>query len=68
MAAVSVAANTPFPHLRLKGLKEDAVYRIEETGQCLSGAALMYGGYSFDILAGDYPCVQLHLVLETMAG
>ena len=63
VAAVNVAANTPFPHLRLKGLREEAVYRIEETGQCMTGAALMYGGYSFDILAGDYPCVQLHLVM-----
>ena len=61
LAAESVAPNTPFPHVRMKGLKENPVYTIRETGQQISGAALMYGGYSFDILAGDYPCVQLHL-------
>ena len=63
LCAVNVGANTPFPYLKLKGLREDAVYQIEETGQCISGAALMYGGYCFELLSGNYPCVQLHLVM-----
>ena len=61
LVSVNVAAKTPFPHIKLKGLREDAVYMIEETGLCTTGAALMYGGYSFDIPEGDYPCAQLHL-------
>ena len=63
IVSAGVAANTPFPYIRLKGLREDAVYLIENTGVSATGAALMYGGYCFDILSGDYPCTQLHLVM-----
>ena len=56
-----IKSKTPFPHIKLKGLREDAVYMIDRTGLCASGAALMYGGCSFDIPEGDYPCTQLHL-------
>ena len=55
-------ANAPLIHLRLKGLDSEAVYEIAEDGSCLSGAALMYGGYTLPLLAGDYPALQLHLV------
>ena len=59
-------------HLRLKGLDENAVYRMKwnEFFDCeypekwtfpefLSGAALMYGGVTLPRLYGDYPSVQI---------
>ena len=48
-------------HLRLRGLDPDARYSIEEDGIVLPGAALLYGGYTFPRLFGDYPAAQLHL-------
>ena len=48
-------------HLRLKGLAPDTMYRIEETGAVISGAALMNAGYTFPRMFGDYPAAQLHL-------
>ena len=62
VVAANVQANAPFPYLRLKGLKEETVYRLEGSDLCLTGAALMYGGYTFEIFSGDYPAVQLHFV------
>ncbi|MGX8728389.1 MAG: GH36 C-terminal domain-containing protein, partial [Lachnospiraceae bacterium] len=56
-----VQANTIPLHIRLKGLDPEAVYRIEEDEGEYTGAALMYGGYSFPRVLGDYPSVQLHL-------
>ena len=61
-------ANGPFVHIRLRGLKADAVYCLEETGERFTGAALMEGGYAFPPFWGDYPSQQLHLVCETPAG
>ena len=49
------------PHLRLKGLDPDALYEIEEENIAVSGAALMYAGYTFQRMLGDYPAAQLHL-------
>ena len=49
------------PHLRLKGLDPDAVYEIEEDNIAVSGAALMYAGYTMARMLGDYPAAQLHL-------
>ena len=48
-------------HVRLKGLDPDALYRIEEEDRVISGKALMYGGYTYPTLLGDYPSAQLHL-------
>ena len=64
VAAVSSQANGQLTWLRLKGLDENAQYRIEaEDGstQLLSGAALMYAGYSFPMFFGDYPSACLRL-------
>ncbi len=49
------------PHIRLKGLDPEAVYEIEETGAALTGAALMYAGYTMARMLGDYGAAQLHL-------
>ena len=48
-------------HIRLKGLDPDALYKIAEDDQIISGAALMNGGYTFRPMMGDYRSAQLHL-------
>ena len=57
-----VRANGPFPYVKLKGLMPEAVYRLEGTERICTGAALMYGGYSFPPVWGDYPAHQLHFI------
>lgn len=57
-----VEANSEFPLIKLKGLKENMNYKLEHTDLIIKGSALMYGGYSFDIYAGDYPAEQLHFI------
>ena len=59
-----VRANSRFPHLRLQGLDPERLYRAEETGETLSGAALMFGGYTYTQQNGDYPSVRMHWVSE----
>ena len=54
-------ANAPLLHLRFKGLDPKGRYLLEEDDVIRSGAALMYAGYTFPQLLGDYPAVQLHL-------
>ena len=66
---VNMVVNSPQPnslliHVRLKGLDEHAVYVMEEDGRRFTGAALMYGGYTFPMMSGDYPAVQFRLVRE----
>ena len=47
-------ANPVFLHLRACGLKEDALYRMEGTGDVYSGSALMYAGINLPVRQGDY--------------
>lgn len=47
--------------VKLKGLKEDALYRLEETEQVYSGAELMYAGLTMDTPRGDFQSLQLLL-------
>lgn len=49
--------------IKLKGLVEDKMYKIEETGEVISGGALMYGGINIS-LYGDYSSKIIHLVIE----
>ena len=60
LVTVNVEANAHFPFLRLKGLQEDAVYRLEGTDLTVTGAALMYGGYTTEEPRGNYPAMRLH--------
>lgn len=64
---INMVVNSPQPnsaliHIRLKGLDPEGVYSIEGDERKYLGAALMYGGYSFPLLGGDYPSMQLHLI------
>ena len=42
------------PTLKLKGLEEDALYRLEGTDQVYSGAELMYAGLTVILPQGDF--------------
>ena len=57
-----VHANPEFPYVKLCGLKPDAWYVQEGTEVCVTGAALMNGGYAFGAMSGVYPCEQIHFV------
>ena len=59
--ATHVRANGTFPLVRLQGLDPEKTYTREDTGEKLTGAALMYGGISFPQFSGDYPAVQVYL-------
>ena len=60
VAATHVRANGPFPFIRLQGLDPERIYCREDTGEKLTGAALMYGGISLPQFAGDYPATQIY--------
>lgn len=60
LVVTDVHANPEFPYVKLRGLKKQSLYRLEETGQCFDGAALVNGGYTFEAMTGVYPAVQLH--------
>ncbi len=60
MVVTHVQANTRFPYVKLQGLEPNVVYVEQTTDKRYSGAALMNGGYSFGIVQGDYPAVQLY--------
>jgi len=61
VAATHVRANGSFPFIRLQGLDPEKVYLREDTGERLTGAALMYGGIPLPQFAGDYPAKQIYL-------
>ena len=48
--------------VRINGLKAEAVYEVEGTGEKYSGAALMNGGYLLPVIWDDYQSVQVHFV------
>lgn len=52
-------SNSPFFRLRLRGLREDGFYRIDEGGEGVyEGRALMYGGIILPIIKGDYQSMK----------
>jgi len=63
-AATHVRANGPFPWVRLQGLDPGRTYRREDTGETMTGAALMYGGISFPQFSGDYPAAQVRFTAQ----
>ncbi|RCW16800.1 alpha-galactosidase [Streptococcus gallolyticus] len=50
--------------LKLKGLEEEATYRLQETGQVFSGSELMYAGLTVSLLQGDYLSKQYYFVKQ----
>lgn len=64
---LNMVMNSPQPnaaqiHVRLKGLDPNGMYKMEGEDRIFSGSALMYGGYTFPLVNGDYPSMQVHLV------
>lgn len=55
-------ANPILHTVQVKGLKPDAVYRVEGTEEKYLGAALMNGGYPVPVLWDDYHSIQVHFV------
>jgi alpha-galactosidase len=61
---VQVEARPNFRTRRIyaKGLDEDTMYLVEDTGEVLSGGALMYAGIDIPNMWGDYLSKLIHLV------
>ncbi len=68
LVVTEVEANAEFPFVKLKGLKEDRNYKLENTHLIMTGSALMYGGYTFDVLSGDYQQSNYTLLLVIEQG
>ena len=60
LVVTDIHANPEFPYVKVRGLKKQSLYRLEETGQYFDGAALINGGYTFEAMIGVYPAVRLH--------
>jgi alpha-galactosidase len=52
--------NAPIDYLRMKGLKEDAIYREETTGKEYTGSALMHAGIPLPMQWGEHMSLQMH--------
>ncbi len=57
-------ANYHSRRIKLKGLIEDRFYKNEETGEVVSGGALMTAGINLTNLHGDFKGKLIHLKLE----
>lgn len=53
-------ANFKSRNIKLKGLKKDVVYKLEEEDICYSGEALMYAGIQIPNPWGDFQAKLLH--------
>ena len=61
VVATHVRANGAFPLIRLQGLRPEATYVREDTGEAATGAALTYGGICLPQAHGDFPAAQIYL-------
>ena len=57
-----IHGNMNVNYIRLKGLREDARYREQESGKVYAGAALMEAGLPLPVETGEYRAYQLHFV------
>jgi len=55
-------ANYHSTRIKLKGLNEKALYKLEGTDEVYSGGALMYAGYQVDVMFGDFKGKLLHFI------
>ncbi|MFU0828669.1 MAG: Alpha-galactosidase [Lachnoclostridium sp.] len=61
---VSARPNFRMRRIYLKGLKEDALYRVEGMDEKLTGGALMYAGINIPNMWGDYQGKLIHITEE----
>ncbi|MBD5520434.1 MAG: alpha-galactosidase [Lachnospiraceae bacterium] len=54
--------NMTVNYVKLRGLKADAIYKNEETGQCYYGSALMEAGLPMPAELVEYPAYQFRFV------
>jgi alpha-galactosidase len=54
--------NAPIDYLRMKGLKEDAIYREETTGKEYTGSALVHAGIPLPMQWGEHMSLQMHFM------
>ena len=57
----NLTCNGPQEYVKAKGLIPDAMYRINNGEQVLSGAALMYAGLPIDREVPEYSSFQFYL-------
>lgn len=57
--------NTKDKRLKLKGLKEEAMYQEELTGEIVSGASLMHRGMDIIYEVNDFSAKTFHFVEVT---
>jgi len=61
---ITLHGNGPLIYVRVKGLKEGAMYRDEETGAVYSADILMKAGIPIPFEKGDYIAHRFHLILQ----
>ena len=57
-------ANMTVDYIRVKGLKENTMYRDMETGRLYNSTALMEAGVPKPVLEGEYQAYQWYFVEE----
>lgn len=60
----AIHGNMPVNYVKLRGLKENAVYLEEKSGKRYTGAALMYGGMPLPVELGEYLAYQYCFIKE----
>ena len=61
VVVTNLTVNGPQEYIRAKGLEPDTMYKIEATGQILSGAALMYAGLPIPREVPEYSSFQYYM-------
>jgi alpha-galactosidase len=61
VVTLATHCNAAAEYVRLKGLDETALYRVEGTGEEYPGSALMHGGIPIPQMGNEYQSWQLHL-------
>lgn len=56
---LEIHGNMTVNYVKLKGLREDALYENVETGKCYSATALMEAGLPMPVETGEYRAYQM---------
>lgn len=62
VVTLATHCNAATEYVRLAGLEEDALYKVEGSEEVYQGSALMYGGLPIPRTMDEYISMQLHLV------